>query len=110
MLLHCCGRLILSVLGTRTLGITGVSMQGKKVSGISARRSGHLDLLSPEKSEYYYGFYPDKMVNLATAVLIEQESKVTVNSSESQDTKGVNSMITVILFCCFKLVRKLKCF
>ena len=78
--------------------------------GISARRSGHLDLLSPKKSEYYYGFCPDKMVSLATAVPVEQESKVTVHSSESQDTKGVNSMVTVILFCCFKLVRKLKRF
>ena len=64
----------------------------------------------PKETEYYYGFCPDKMVSLATAVPVEQESKVTVHSSESQDTKGVNSMITVILFCCFKLVRKLKRF
>ena len=88
------------------------SQQAGKESlfGISARRSRHLDLLSPKKSEYYYGFYPDKRVSLATAVPVEQESKVTVNSSSSQDTKGVNSMVTVILFCCFKLVRKLKRF
>ena len=56
------------------------------------------------------GSIQTKWLNLATAVPREQESKVTVNSSESQDTKGVNSMITVILFCCFKLLRKLKRF
>ena len=49
-------------------------------------------------------------ITLATAVSLEQGSQVVFSFSGGQDTEGVNGKITVILFCHFKLVRKLKCF
>lgn len=83
-------------------------MQGKKGSILFSlcfcdekRKSN-----SPPKKLGYYqeGAWTLSRQNgtLASAALL--------SSSDSQATKGINSMITVILFCYFKLVRELKCF
>lgn len=74
----------------------------------SVMRSGHLESLSSREtgtSKKEAGLYRNNMTQLAT------ELPASINrDSDNQVPKGISSSVTVILFCYFKPIRKLKCF